>query len=243
MKEDKKFVASYKRIKEDIIADILSGIYEKGARIQSQNYYSDKFQVSRTTVRNAFYELEERGVLECVKGKGTFVKNVDFLEKKEVNKLYDPEAERTRLKPSPTFHVVKIAEDRADYRLARQLGISEGDPVVCLERVRMVDKIAGNYQISFINKKLVEDIDFESEDMEKGSLYQVLINKAGLIPQYSDEMIRAVACPEHISQYFYIKKNDPILLISRTTYTIEGIVMEFCLDYECTDVNGLKIRR
>ena len=79
--------------------------------------------------------------------------------------------------------------------------------------------------------------------MEKGSLYQVLINKAGLIPQYSDEMIRAVACPGHISQYFYIKKNDPILLISRTTYTLEGIVMEFRLDYECTDVNGLKIRR
>lgn len=242
MKEKKKYIAAYKLIKEDIIADILNGIYAQGDQIQGQNYYADKFQVSRTTVRNAIEDLVMRGVLETRKGKGTFVKK-EQTGFTEAQKLYQPDPEVPKRKPSPTFHVVSIAIEQADHRIARQMNLNEGDPVVCMKRVRMVNEIAGNYQISYMSKKLVEDIDFEAEDMGKSSLYQLLIDKAHLVPSYSDETIRAVSCPESIAQYFYINTGDPILLIYRVTYSLDGAVMEYCLDYECTDVNGLRIRR
>lgn len=242
MKEKKKYIAAYKLIKEDIIADILNGIYAQGDQIQGQNYYADKFQVSRTTVRNAIEDLVKRGVLETRKGKGTFVKK-EQTRFTEAQKLYHPEPEHRRHRPSPTFHVVSITVEQADYRIARQMNLSEGDPVICMKRVRMVNEVAGNYQISYMSKKLVEDIDFETEDMEKSSLYQLLIDKAHLVPSYSDETIRAVSCPESIAQYFYINAGDPILLIYRVTYSLDGAVMEYCLDYECTDVNGLRLRR
>lgn len=242
LKKDQHFIASYKLIKESIIEDINNGIYKKGDCIKGQNFYAEKFQVSRTTVRNAINDLVKRGILESVKGKCTYVKGVDQIKKDNVEKLYDPN-DFNKLKPSATFHVIKISEEKADAKVAKHLGIGIGDIVVRLERVRMVNLVAGNYQISYINKKLVPDVDFEKQDMTIGSLYSILINQVHLIPQYSDEMIRAVLCPTYIAKYFCIKTNDPILLISRVTYSLDGIVMEYCLDYECTDVEGLKIRR
>ncbi|MEG0319638.1 MAG: UTRA domain-containing protein [Niameybacter sp.] len=126
--------------------------------------------------------------------------------------------------------------------MARQLGIALDDKVVCLKRLRMVNGIPENYQISYLNKELIKDIDFSKEDLNASFLFRLLREKAELVPKYSDEEIRAVICPLEIAQKLGVEKNDPVLFIRRTTYSQEGLVMEYCEDYECSDVKGLKVR-
>lgn len=230
--------AAYKIVREDIVADILSGIYPVGSAIKGQEFYADKFKVSRTTVRRAFDNLVDKGLLYTVKGKGTYVKSrTAFLttEPKE-------QSQQERSYPQASFKLVQLKVGGADKRIAKQLQISEGAPVVCIERIKFVDGVAGNYQTSYLNMKLVENVNFMSEDLENGSLYRLLIHKAKLVPHHSDETIRALPCPEEISKHFNMEPQAPILFIIRVTYAENGAVMEYCEDYEETDVKGLKRR-
>ena len=104
----KEFIAEYKKIADDIMADIKRGVYKPGDQIQGQNYYAEKFQASRTTVRNAISQLINQGVLEASKGKGTFVK-----------RTYSPDGEK---KPSNRrFLVVEIKNEEADKTVAAAL--------------------------------------------------------------------------------------------------------------------------
>lgn len=222
----KEFIPVYKKIEEDIVTDILNGVYQEGDAIKGQNEYAEEFHTSRTCVRKAISELIKKGVLESIQGKGTFVKRKNA------------EADRQR-----RFKVVEIRLEKADKRVASSLKISEGGDVYRLERIRIVDGRAENYQISYISRDLMPDVDFTKEDMEHGSIYYYLSSVAKMLPQYSDERIYAVACPQMVAESFQISRKSPVLLIHRTTYSMDGLVMEYCLDYLAPDVNGLGIRR
>lgn len=222
----KEFIPMYKKIEEDIVTDILNGVYREGDVLKGQNEYAAEYNTSRTCIRRALSELIKKGVLESAQGKGTFVKRKD------------PETGQQR-----RFKVVEISREKADKRVASSLKIGEGGEVYRLERIRIVDGRAENYQISYISRDLMPDVDFTKEDMEHGSIYYYLSSVAKMLPQYSDERIYAVECPRMVAESFRISKKSPVLLIHRTTYSMDGLVMEYCLDYLAPDINGLGIRR
>ena len=63
----------YTQIFHKISEDIANGVYQKGDMIPTQNELAEAFGVSRVTVREAIKELCRRGILETIKGRGTFV--------------------------------------------------------------------------------------------------------------------------------------------------------------------------
>lgn len=72
MEQDKP---KYRQIKEYLINLIESSELTRGNRIPSENELSEKFHISRHTVRRAISELVNEGVLTTTQGKGTFVSN------------------------------------------------------------------------------------------------------------------------------------------------------------------------
>ncbi|RCW50614.1 FadR/GntR family transcriptional regulator [Halanaerobium sp. ST460_2HS_T2] len=59
----------YKKMKEKI----LSGEWEPGEKIPSENELSEKFGVSRNTIRNAIQKLKGLNVIKTRQGQGTFL--------------------------------------------------------------------------------------------------------------------------------------------------------------------------
>ena len=68
MKET-KYSTLYKALKDDI----LSGKYASGELLPSENALTRRFKVSRSTVQQAFRELEKIGLISRSRGRGTFV--------------------------------------------------------------------------------------------------------------------------------------------------------------------------
>ena len=68
------FTPKYVVIQNYILDKIQSGILKPGDMIPSDNTLAQMFGVSRITVANAISELRLRGIVERVKGKGTYVK-------------------------------------------------------------------------------------------------------------------------------------------------------------------------
>lgn len=62
----------YHTLKELLKNDILSGVYQPGDKMPSENQLVQEYDLSRHTVRKALSILEEEGYIIAVHGKGTF---------------------------------------------------------------------------------------------------------------------------------------------------------------------------
>lgn len=233
-----KKVPEHTLIRDSIVNDIIRGVYEKGSMIPKQEFFSQKFGVSRTTVRKATDELIRNGILVSVKGKGTFV--CDYGE--NVHLPVRPViAERTENRHKLLSRTISIETIPAGEAVAKQLRVPAGSEVVRIERVRLLDGKPLCVQISFFNGADVKDVEFTKEYLDTGSLFRLLEEKANLVAAFQDEVMRAIGCPPRIAAYLDMEPQAPVIMIFRTAYARDGRVMEYCEDYENTDFQGLSI--
>lgn len=231
----------YKQIKEDIVEDILSGVYEPGDMIPKQNDYAKKYNVSRLTVRKAIDDLVQKGILHTEKGKGTFVREI---AKKAYSYRRLAGFSSNVVSDEIKVHskVVNISEIKADKSVAKHLQIEENSDVVLIESLRYSNDHCVAFQKSYFSKGRVKEIDFVKENLNENSLYDVLRRKAGIELSYLDERFRAIRANEEISRYFKVEEGDPILFVKRIAYDAQNIPIEYGKNYESSDVNGIWVR-
>lgn len=231
----------HKQIKEDIVEAILSGVYEPGDMILRQSDYARLYNVSRLTVRKAIDDLVLKGILRTEKGKGTFVQEIatnaySYRRLAGFSSNVVSSAVRVHSK------VVGIEEIMADKPLAAHLQIEENSMAVMVGRLRFVNENCVAFQKSYLARERIGDIDFENENLNESSLYDVLREKAGIVLSYVDEQFRAIRADRELSSYFQVEEGDPILYVSRVTYGPNNVPIEYCKDYESSDVNGIWVR-
>jgi len=66
-------VPKYIQVVNAVIADIETGVLQRGQRIPSINETSEMYYLSRDTVEKAYKELRERGIITSVRGKGNYI--------------------------------------------------------------------------------------------------------------------------------------------------------------------------
>lgn len=231
----------YKQIKEDIVDDILSGVYRPGDMIPRQSDYARKYNVSRLTVRRAIDDLVLKGVLVTEKSKGTFVQPVaagNNCYRRSLGFSSNINQARTKV----WSKVLVIEEMAADKTLAFHLQIAEGDPVVHIERLRYINNVCVALQKSYLARERVGKIRFEEEGLEEHSLYQLLFEKAGLVLSYVDEQFRAIRAERDVAAAFQVEEGDPVLYVHRITYDSKNRPIEYCKNYESSDVNGIWVK-
>jgi GntR family transcriptional repressor for pyruvate dehydrogenase complex len=64
----------YERVAEDLKTMIASGELSPGTPLPAERQLIDRFSISRTTLRQAYRILENVGLIECLPGKGRFVR-------------------------------------------------------------------------------------------------------------------------------------------------------------------------
>lgn len=74
----------YHQIEKQIKALIAGGLLEEGATLPSIRVLSKDLKVSVITTRRAYQNLEAQGFIHTVQGRGTFVAEVDQVQKDQV---------------------------------------------------------------------------------------------------------------------------------------------------------------
>lgn len=72
-KKNEDFIPNYVKIQNYILDKIQQGVYGTGDKIPSENELAQLFSVSRITANMAIKELSITGIVQRIKGKGTFV--------------------------------------------------------------------------------------------------------------------------------------------------------------------------
>ncbi|PWI58920.1 GntR family transcriptional regulator [Sulfoacidibacillus thermotolerans] len=69
----KNGIPLYVQVKERILSDIRTGVYQSGDKLPTERELSAMIGVSRNTISQAYHELEREGVIASAQGRGTFV--------------------------------------------------------------------------------------------------------------------------------------------------------------------------
>lgn len=161
----------YFQLENWLLEQIESGAFAVGESIPTESQLREMFQVSRTTVRQAIYELIRSGWLIRNGKKGTIV-SVPNKKRASVHAMepFHKQILKTGRQPTTQVMEVKILDAREE--IARNLGISEGEKVIFIFRRRFADEIAVMTIRNFLPyEKCRFVLDY---DLTKESLYEVL---------------------------------------------------------------------
>ena len=211
--DPQSIVPLYKQLKDLLLQEIKEGIYKANQKIPTELELSEKYQISRMTVRKALAELVEEGVLAKKQGKGTFVQ-----EEKMTEDLSSPNSFTNLCKRNgkvPGGKTLKCTLQEAKDRDRQQLKLENGEMVILVERVRTADDVPVMLEKLYFPGHLKNIL---VEDLNNASLYQILLEKYGL--QSGNSVMEISVCeatPEEAAE-LKVKTGTPCLLMEEIVY-------------------------
>jgi len=131
-------VALWRQVADGIERGIADGRFSAGEKLPGEMEIAETYRVNRHTVRRALAALAERGLVRAERGSGTYV---------EAPRLAYPLRSRTRFSEivgaggrEPRGQLIEASEEIASRKLARELGLKAGAPLVRIEALRFADR-------------------------------------------------------------------------------------------------------
>lgn len=123
----------------DILIEEMENELGEHEQLSPEREICSKYDVSRTTVRQAINELERDGYIYKVQGKGTFVSPKRV--KQDLIKFYSFTEEMKKQGKIPFSKVLTFEVVEADRKLSGKLSIAEGSKVYVFSRLRLADNV------------------------------------------------------------------------------------------------------
>lgn len=193
-----------------------------GDFIPSEREFSEKYSISRMTVRQALNNLTNEGVLEKQRGRGTFVAYRKLEQSLKGLTSFSEEMLVRGMEPSSrTLGFEKI---HASANVANRLQVNEGTQVYMIKRIRFADSIPMAYEMSYMPVDLFPDL---TENVVSHSLY-TYVEQTLLLPiSKASQSIEASLATKTESSLLHIKEKSPVLLFHRIGYLNNQRPFEF----------------
>lgn len=118
---------------------ILDGDFA-GERIPAETELAAELGVSRTTIRDALSRLENEGVIYRKQGAGTFVNEPGLQIKTRLEEIWSYEAILEAHGYTPATRILGVDVQPAEERIADQLHIAPGDPLITVHKLFLEDE-------------------------------------------------------------------------------------------------------
>lgn len=200
---------------------IASGVWREGERLPPERQLCRDFDVSRSTLRQALGELEERGLISRHQGRGTFVTR-PRIQFPMTGAFSIGEAMRQRGK-SITTRVLSVETVEASRQLASDLACLPGDPIVAIERLRLSDGEPMVLDTAHLRAELFPGL--ETADLEHRSLYEVLRTDYGRTVAEAQETLEPVILTPYECGRLGVPPHTTALLTRRVTVDDQGVVV------------------
>jgi GntR family transcriptional regulator len=213
----------YHQLKNQILDAIAEGTLGLDDPLPSERELVEHLNVSRMTIRRALNDLVMNGQLYTRPGKGTYVQGAKV--KQHLSRLLGFTADMRRTGHQVKSKVLHTEIAPAAGKLVERLRVEPGEPVVYLERLRLVDDVPIAWDRSNLPERLCPGL--LRLDLEHGSLYDVLRHEYGIVLRYAHQTVEAALCNWDEQRLFGISEGAPVLIGERTVFTDDDIVIEY----------------
>lgn len=208
-------VPQYKKLYETLRRHILSGVYEEGSLLPSENELCAVHNLTRPTVRHALESLVQDGFISKKQGKGSIVRkppqDIGILSISGTSSAIDKQYLQTQILQKPQimswpdpFHF-ELSDAEKDFGC------------IYMERLRFVNGQPVFYDINHIpNINLPR---FTSRTFENKSLFETLRSGYQIEIKGGEQKLKAIKANAKIGQLLKIKKGDPVLYMERKLNT------------------------
>ncbi|MHB1251013.1 MAG: GntR family transcriptional regulator [Acidimicrobiales bacterium] len=209
------------KVRRGLLKQLANGKFPLGTKLPNEQGLAERFDVSRSSVREAVSALVSSGYLERRHGSGTYV-----VGRPGARHALDTTLSYTRMigeaGMKPGQRILKVESRLSSVEEARELALEPGESVRSLERLRTADGRAVVYSIDVLPEFFVADV---SNKGFNHSLYDVLdeigltvVNAvAVLTPVIADERMSSLlqvpvgSALQHIHEVDFTRKGEPIL--------------------------------
>jgi GntR family transcriptional regulator len=208
------------QIKDDLFHRLRSGTWPPGAELPSEQALCAHFGVSRGTLRRAVADLVAEGYIERHSGRGSFVCHAKL--ESGVTTAY---SRMSVMGPAldPGGQILYCQKTRPNAHVAGVLGSKA--PVWQLERLRFTNGQPVTLQTSFVPVAMCPDLG--RQDLAHQHLIDVMRDAYGIHLGRAVEVLDPAVADGHVARHLGIGVHAPVFHIERTTYTVDGAVVEY----------------
>jgi len=203
---------------------IVSGRWPPHTRLPSEPELAGSLNVARGTVRRAIRTLIDDRLLVQHQGRGTFVSPPPIAQTFAQEIISSAEAlDRDGIRYETT--VLAQALEVPSERIAAQLQLGDGDPVVAIRRVRSVDGapmyVLDNYVVASRSPGL------EAADLTKRPLFTVLEEDHGVVVDGIQRTFQAQIATAITAELLRIDEGSPVLNLEQVSYDKGSTPIEY----------------
>lgn len=221
----------HERIADDLRRRISSGELAVGDQLPSEAQLCERWHGSRAPVRQALAALRAEGLIGGGRGRPPVVRRQALSQPFDTFLSFSRWA--AELGREPGQRTAEIALRRASAEIADLLGVNEGDQVVQLLRLRLLDgqpvMIERTTFVEPVGRQLLD------YDCDSGSIYAYLIEQ-GLEVGIARHVIDAVGADGTDAELLGVTAGGPLLRERRLASTAAGLPFEYSDDRYRPDI-------
>ena len=213
----------YDQLRQLIIEGIARDGLQPGDPLPGEHRLCERYGISRTVVRQALAQLEHEGLVERVKGKGTFVsrpRTAESLVHTLVGLYDDVERRGGHVHSDVLRHEQALADDE----IAAALEVAPGTPVVVLERLRHVDDEPWSLSTTWMPEH-VGGVTL-GVDLSEASLYRLLAEN-GIVATSGVRSAEATVATHEQAQHLGVSAGSALLRLRSVSRGADGIPIEY----------------
>lgn len=216
----------YREVYSDIKRDILTNHYRAGNPLPTQEELSEKYNISRLTLKKSLHLLEEEGLIFSKRGSGTYVRQRLDTSTGELLPLDLPVgvtySHRDQKITSKVLHFDARLPNKVEQK---NLQIKANEPVYEIKRLRSINGKKYSFEHTIMPVSIIP-ID---EDVLKGSLYDYLGSVAKLQLTDARRIVFADAANEEDHTVFEVDPGSPLFVIEQVAYDQKGRAFEYSI--------------
>jgi GntR family transcriptional regulator len=202
----------YVQLYQILRSRIETGIYISGEQLPSERELIEAFDVSRITVTAAIQKLVHSGLAYRIRGKGSFVARPKIRGLSSFGSFSDDIRARGM---TPSSKIISSVIMVADQEVREHLQLEKNEKVLKLSRLRFANEEPVAIETTYIPEGIFPGL--ENEDLENGSLFEIMEHKYGQFPTWSEGVFEAAAADEEQAQFLDLEPCDPVLWVHRVT--------------------------
>ncbi|QWT17446.1 GntR family transcriptional regulator [Collinsella sp. zg1085] len=222
----------------DILTEKIDHEFRPGDLMPSERELSERYGLSRTTVRLALQELERLGMVVRQHGRGTFVADRSA-QTTNLMHAYSFTEQMRELGREPKTTIIEFCEMEADRNLAEHMGVRIGDKLFKMKRLRAADGIPLMVERTYLpfRKFLL----LKRPMIEHKALYDLMEQDFHeKIKLAEEEFFASIARPAD-AHILGIAEGAPVLDLVRTTYNVNNEIIEYTLSVARADQFKYKV--
>ena len=209
-----------KTIRAQLLSSMKEGEYASCERLPRESVLAEKLGISRTQLRDILASLEREGFITRRHGVGTII-NRHVLGAQSRMDIEVEFLDMIRQSGhAPAVASVQVMEDVANAKIASQLQIPEGSPIIRVARLCTADGKPAIYCEDVLEKAIIRS-SYTDKDL-KLPIFHFLQQFCGVYAYLDLTDLRPVVANAALAKIFGVPEGTPLLNMDEVDYDIDG---------------------